>query len=267
MEATTPARAFSDRMVRCKHWKIRAKESSQVRLNSITVLSAFSLFFFFAPPARAQDFLPRPRLISVTGTAEVNVPPDEVVLSLGVESRDKDLSVAKAQHDVRIKKLLAEAHTAGVDDKYIQTSTLRMQPEYSEEKVPRFLAFEVQQTVQVTLKDLSKYEHLITKLLESGVNRVDSVEFVVSETRKYKDEVRAKAIRAAREKATAMAAELGQTIGKPWDISEDAGTPAYAQANSNYEYFGNRSAANEETTVAPGQVSIRATVRVSFQLE
>jgi len=222
----------------------------------------------------AQDFLPRPRLISVTGTAEVNVAPDEAVLSLGVESRDKDLSVAKAQHDSRVRKLLAEARNAGVEEKNIQTSALQMRPEYSEEKVPKFLAYEVSQTIQVTLKDLSKYENLITKLLESGVNRIDSVEFLLAEPRKYKDDARVKAIRAAREKATAMAAELGQTIGKPWDISEDTFNGVFAQTNSfvqanNYAVQASydRGPAAEESTVAPGQVSIRASVRVSFQLE
>jgi uncharacterized protein YggE len=247
-----------------------------VRLNSITVLSAFSLFFLFTPPALTQDFLPRPRLISVTGTAEVNVPPDEAVLSLGVESRDKDLAIAKAQHDSRVKKLLAEAHDAGVEGKYIQTSVLQMRPDYSEEKVPRFLAYQVSQTIQVTLKDLSKYERLITKLLEAGVNRVDSVEFLVAEPRKYKDEARAKAIRAAREKAVAMAAELGQTIGKPWDISEEGFNGLFAQTTrsvyaNNYvqasSYANDGSLSTEESTVAPGEVSIRASVRVSFQLE
>ena len=235
-------------------------------LNSISVLPCFLLFSVFTPPALTQDALPRPRLISVTGTAEVNVAPDEVVLSLGVESRDRELSVAKAQHDVHVKKLLAEADGAGVEGKYIQTSSLRMQPEYSEERVPRFLTYDVSQTVQVTLKDLSKYERLMTKLLESGVNRVDSVEFVVAETRKYKDEARAKAIRAAREKAVAMAAELNQTIGKPWEISEDSFNSAVATQNA-FAYAGNRAASNDESTVAPGEVSIRASVRVSFQLE
>ena len=111
-----------------------------MRFNSIAFLCGFSLFFFLTPSALTQDFVPRPRLISVTGTAEVNVAPDEVVLSLGVESRDKDLALAKAQHDHRVKKLLAEAHDAGVEGKYIQTSMLQMRPDYSEEKVPRFLA-------------------------------------------------------------------------------------------------------------------------------
>jgi uncharacterized protein len=245
-----------------------------VRLNSNAVVIPFLLLSLFTLPALTQDFLPRPRLISVTGTAEVNVAPDEVVLSLGVESRDKDLAIAKAQHDHRVKKLLAEAHDAGVEGKYIQTSMLQMQPEYSDEKVPRFLAYQVSQTIQVTLKDLSKYERLITKLLEAGVNRVDSVEFLVAEPRKYKDEARAKAIKAAREKATAMAAELGQTIGKPWDISEEGFNGLFGQtrgfANNSVQassYAYNGSSTTEESTVAPGEVSIRASVRVSFQLE
>jgi uncharacterized protein YggE len=247
-----------------------------VRLNLIIGFSAFLLCSAFAPPALTQDTFPRPRLISVTGTAEVNVAPDEVVLSLGVESRDRDLAIAKAQHDHRVKKLLAEAHDAGVEGKYIQTSMLQMRPDYSEEKVPRFLAYQVSQNIQVTLKDLSKYERLITKLLESGVNRVDSVEFLVAEPRKYKDEARAKAIRAAREKAVAMAAELGQTIGKPWDISEEGFNGLFAQTNRSVQansyvqassYANNGSLSTEESTVAPGEVSIRASVRVSFQLE
>jgi uncharacterized protein YggE len=242
----------------------------------IIVLSAFLLCSAFTPPALTQDTSNRPRLVSVTGTAEVNVAPDEVILSLGVESRDRDLTIAKAQHDHRVKKLLAEAHDAGVEGKYIQTSMLQMRPDYSEEKVPRFLTYQVSQTIQVTLKDLSKYEHLITKLLEAGVNRVDSVEFLVAEPRKYKDEARAKAIRAAREKAVAMAVELGQTVGKPWDISEEGFNGLFGQTNysiqmnrsvqaSSYANDGGLSA--EESTVAPGEVSIRASVRVSFQLE
>ena len=246
-----------------------------MRLSFIAVLSVAVVITVLPRPALAQDFLPHPRLISVTGTAEVNVAPDEVVLSLGVESRDKDLAIAKAQHDRRVKKLLAEARDAGVEGKYIQTSMLQMRPDYSDEKAPRFLAYQVSQTIQVTLKDLSKYERLITKLLEAGVNRVDSVEFLVAEPRKYKDEARAKAIRAAREKALAMAGELGQTIGKPWDISEEGFNGLFAQTNrslyaNNYvqaSSYANDGSPTEQSTVAPGEVSIRASVRVSFQLE
>lgn len=220
----------------------------------------------------AQDNFPRPRLISVAGTSEINVAPDQVVLSLGIESRDKVLGTAKAQNDARSKKVIALASKAGIEAKDIQTSELRMNRNYSEERYPRFIDFEVSQTITMTLKDLSKYETLMTRLLEAGINRVDGISFQVGETRKYKDEARSKAIQAAKEKAVAMASELGQTVGKPWDISEQDSenpfNPMSMMANTLMGGYADKErAAPTESTVAPGQVTIRASVRVSFQLE
>ena len=213
----------------------------------------------------AQDILPRPRLIFVRGTAEINVDPNEAVMDLGVETHDKELAIAKSQHDARMKKVIGLARSEGIDAKDIQTSRLSMSPDYSEGKIPRLLGYEVSQTITITLKDLSKYESLITRFLAAGINRVHNANFEVAETRKFKDEARVKAIRAAKEKATAMASELGQTIGKPWAIVED-GDGNQALTNSTFGYFGNVNT-KEESTVAPGQVNIRAAVIVSFQLE
>ena len=230
----------------------------------------FCITALLAIPAHSQDCGTQHRLITVTGTAEINVAPDQVVLNVGVESRDKDLSTAKAQHDARMKRIISDARNAGVEPKNIQTNELQMNADYSEEKVPRFLAYQVTQVVEITLKDLSKYESLTSTLLRDGVNRIDSVTFEVGETRKYKDEARLKAIRAAREKATAMAAELGQGIGKPWIILEDNATPYYYQGYANASVRHRTVQVSEEaggSSVAPGEVSIRASVNVSFELQ
>jgi uncharacterized protein YggE len=238
---------------------------------AISGLSHLLLAVVLVHPSIAEDACPRPRLISVQGTAEINVAPDEAVLTLGVDSRDKMLGVAKSQNDARAKKVMKLALAAGVEQKDIQTSALRMGPMYSDERVPRFLGYEVSQTIAITLKDVSKYEGLMTRLLEAGVNRVDDVNFRLHEPRKYKDEARSKAVTAAKEKAVAMAKELGQTVGKPWEVTEEnqdaypfiAGGMDKTRANSAY----NTGEAAEESTIAPGQVTIRASVRVSFQLE
>jgi len=150
-----------------------------------------------------------------------------------------------------------------VDEKNVQTSALRMGPRYSDEKIPRLLGYEVSQIISITLQDLSKYEALMTQLLEAGVNRVDGISFRVAQTRKYRDEARSKAIVAAKEKAVAMATTLGQTVGKPWEISEESD-----DSTLNIVTRGNvGKLIGEESTVAPGQVTISASVRVSFQLE
>jgi uncharacterized protein YggE len=236
--------------------------------NRIGALVAIMFSGMLVPVVFAQENCTHPRIISVTGTAESKVPPDEVQLTLGIDSHDKDLVVAKASNDQRIKKLMALAHTAGVEAKNVQTSALTMGPEYTDEKIPKLLGYRVSQTIAITLTDLSKYEGLMTSFLKVGVNRVDGIDFLVSDPRKYREDARLKAVRAAREKANTMAAELGQSLGKPWEITEEADPERTAYLNANFQQRSNFVAPGQESsTIAGGEVTIRSTVRVSFQLE
>ena len=227
------------------------------------------LLLFAALPASGQVTCPNQRLITVTGTAEIRVAPDEAILTVGVDSHDRELAAAKMQNDARVKKALAVAHEAGIGEKDIQTSTLTLGPNYSEERIPKLLGYDASQTITLTLKDLSKYEALMTNLLQAGVNRVEGVQFLVSEPRKFKDEARSQAIRAAREKAAAMAAEVGQSIGKPWEIAELGPEEPYAL--NTVQVSASRGLRNafesEQTPLASGQVNIRALVRISFLLD
>lgn len=237
-------------------------------MHRTTVLTlACILLVGLAEKSIAQDSCPCRRLISVVGTAEINVNPDEVVLDVAVDSRDKVLGTAKSGNDVRVGKVLSLARTAGVEAKDVQTSALHMEPEYSEEKIPHLLDYVVSQNIVITLRDLSAYETLMSELLEAGVNRVNGVNFQLAEPRKYRDEARSRAIVAAKEKAVAMAGQLGQTAGKPWIISEESGGDIFnymAVQNATRSTGGE---AAEESTVAPGQVTIRASVKVTFELE
>lgn len=236
----------------------------KAKLTRTAVVLAFCTIL--VPSLFAQDTWSHPRIISVTGDAEIKVAPDEVTLTLGVDSHDKLLTVAKLDNDKRIKKLLSLAHAAGVDSKNIQTSALTMGPDYSDEKIPKLLGYQVSQTVTVTLTDLSKYQDLMTSSLNAGVNRVDGINFFVADPKKYREEARLKAVQAAREKALAMAGQLGQTVGKPWEVTEVS--DIYADVNSLNDKSRYRSATlQEEPTVAGGVVTIRATVQISFLLE
>jgi len=242
-----------------------------MRPNLIRAVVAIAVCLALGPVILGQDVYTHPRIISVTGTAEIKVAPDEVTLILGMDSHDKDLSVAKATNDRSTKKLLSLVRDAGVDAKNIQTSALSMGPEYSEEKIPKLFGYRVSQTVVLTLKDISKYEGLLTDALKAGVNRVDGINFAISDPKKYNDEARLKAIKAAREKATAMATELGQSVGKPWEVTETEYDTTALSANFGANFYKNafmsKVAVQTESPIAGGEVTINALVRVSFQLE
>lgn len=232
-----------------------------IRTATLTVCLAF------ATAILAQDNRIHPRIISVTGSAEIKVPPDQVTVVLGVQSHERELAVAKAHNDRSVKKLLTLAHHIGVDTKNIQTSALSMGPEYSNERIPKLLSYEVSQVITITLTDLSKYEELLTGALNAGVNRVDGINFVVADAKRYREEARLNAVKAAREKARAIATELGQTVGKPWEISEDADYATVNRGSNSLMYVGALPEQEAAPTIAGGEVTIRASVHISFELD
>ncbi|HET9135336.1 MAG TPA: SIMPL domain-containing protein [Candidatus Kapabacteria bacterium] len=230
------------------------------------LLSASSTVF-------AQGYDPR-RTISVQGTAEVMVAPDQVEISMSVETNNVTLDKAREENDSKVSAILAMVKKMGVEDKYIQTDYMSVEPRYDQkygdngqpsERV--FLGYYMTKHLSITLRDVTKYEKLIAEALKLGTNYVNGATFGISDSRKIKDQARLDAIKSAKEKATALAAELGQKVGKPLMISE--GTNSYYPATANTwraeskVYDGN----NEGVSTAPGQIKLEAEVSVVFELE
>ena len=172
----------------------------------------------FALPAFSQQSQEPPQ-ISVSGSAEVKVAPDEIYLRLGVETRDEALEVAKKQNDERVSRALAFLKSKGVADKDVQTDFINIEPTYNDYSSRRVEIYVVRKTMQVRLTDIKGFEAILTGLLNSGVNNVHGMELRTSELRKHRDTARAMAIRAAREKADALAAELGVKRGKVYAVN------------------------------------------------
>jgi uncharacterized protein YggE len=220
-----------------------------------------------------------PGYITVTGDADVRVVPDEVLLTLGVETWDEELSVAKLQNDNRVKAVLDIARGYGVESRHIQTDLISIEPRYHDNyEKDRLIGYFVRKTIVITLKDISRFEDLLTSILTADVNYVHGIQFRTTELRQHRDQARALAIKAAQEKAEAMAGELGQTIGGPTSIREDhAGWYSWYGSWWGYrrgngmaqnviqEVGGNDPASGD--TIAPGQITVNARVTVTFELE
>jgi len=107
-----------------------------------------------------------PPLITVTGQAEVRVPPDEVVFTLGVESVDKDMLAAKKRTDDSVREVLAIARRNNVKPEDVQTSFISIQPKYNTDDLEytarqsvkrEFVGYQVSKTVAVILRDISRF--------------------------------------------------------------------------------------------------------------
>ncbi|HEX8130227.1 MAG TPA: SIMPL domain-containing protein [Pyrinomonadaceae bacterium] len=248
--------------------------------NLLRIIGATACVVCLSVAARAQTRattdLP---LVSVSGQAEVLVAPDEVLFTLEVKKIDKDLSVAKTQNDESTRQILALARRFKVEPQDMKTDYISVDMKYTTDlidddssSVPQrrvkreFVGYEVSKTVIIRFVDIPRFEEFFSAVLQAGVSSVRDVSFRTSQIRKFRDEARTLAIRAAREKAAALAREIGQSIGKAHSISEEGEGRSSNSANYSTT-VGGRFSDDESSTIAPGTIRVAARVSVSFILQ
>lgn len=222
-----------------------------------------------------------PGQISVTGTAAVRVAPDEVFLTLGVESRDKSLQATTRDNSERIAKALAVIKRHGVPEKSVQLNYIQVEPDFDTD-VSRItpVAYRARKSIGIKITKLESFEPLLTDLFAVGVNQVENIEFRNSDLRKHRDRARELAVTAAREKADALTAQLGVKRGRAVRISEDSGwrwggwSGSYRGGQNLMQQNVVQSAPNTggqgdggEGELSVGQISVTATINVDFLLE
>jgi uncharacterized protein YggE len=243
--------------------------------SKFAVFIAFSFLLLVSINAQTSAVNPPPT-VQVTGTAEIQVVPDEVTFSLRVTKSDKSLQIAKTQNDENIARIIALTKRFAIDAKDVKTDFIsvgekfdRVKSKDDDEYQNVFAGYTVSKTIVVKLRDLSKFESFLSEIVKVGVTQIGGVNFQSSEIRKHKDRARALAMRAAKEKAEALAKEIGQSIGKAVSIEEENGDDersSNANLTSNSISFGLVGESGDSETIAPGTITIRARVSVRFLL-
>jgi uncharacterized protein YggE len=253
----------------------------------MTTLTCVSSICLLASIARAQaepaSSNAPPRTITTSGEAVVYVVPDEIVINFGVETFDAQLGRAKEANDAASKKLLEALRKLGVEDKHLQTSDLEVEIDYidgghASKGIEGYFA---RRMYSVTLKDTKKFEQAVDAALGSGANRLMGFEYRTTQLRKHRDEARRMAIRAAREKADALARELECSIGRPRTIGEGynasvgtwgsrwgwgGGMNSYNVAQNAAQADGGAGGDEGGEALPLGQVGVRAQITVTFDL-
>ena len=233
-----------------------------------TALLLLLLLPLTAAPAAAQERREPPH-VTVTGEAEMNIAPDEVVFDVTLQAFNKELKLAKTQVDERLKGLIGLARKHGVAESDTQTDYVKVDPRFkSGNDTKAFLGYWVRKDLVFTLRDVKRAEGLLSELLDFGVWRINSISFQTSQMRKYRDQARALAMKAAQEKAAALAGAVGQKIGKALTIEEDApGRGSAPNLSSNVVAYDRGDSSESEGTLALGLIKVSARVTVKFELE
>ena len=228
---------------------------------------------FCCSVSSAQIFRDKPT-VEVNGDAEVKVVPDRVTIQFGVETRNQSLEGAAAATDAAVKRVMAAFHSLGVDQSDIQTDFIRVEIAYADQGRSTVIAnYTATKGVQVLLKDVSRFDQILQAGLKSGANKIDSVDFSTSELRKYRDQARALAVKAAIEKAQDLARAGNFHIAeKPLSVNATS-SGVYWPMNGRYGYMAQNAVQNvtgggeSGESVALGKISVTASVSMVFEIQ
>jgi uncharacterized protein len=213
-----------------------------------------------ASPALAQnDF---PAAISVTGEANVSVPPDLALVEAGVTSDGKTARDASEANNAAMGKVLTALRGAGIDEKNYQTSRLSLQAQYAPNRsgASPVTGYRASNRVSVKVHDVAKVASVIDTLVGAGANDLGGISFMVSQASKLLDDARTQAIADARRKAEIYANAAGVALGAPLSISEGApGGPVFRAKMA--------APMAAPTPVAQGEETLSVTVNVSWAIK
>jgi uncharacterized protein YggE len=214
--------------------------------------------------------------IKVTGTAEIFVVPDTATFSFTVSKKNNSVAAAKKENDETVAKITDLAKRFNIPAADVKTDYIRVSEVTKRVRIPNSNndyetvpdGYRVSRSMVIKLRDMSRFESFLTALIEAGVTDVSNVSFSSSELRKYKDQARREAIRAAREKAQAIVGEIGQLIGRAVSIEEkniDGNRSLYANTTANFASVGDDDD-DDTVTAAIGTIAVKAQVEVEFLL-
>ena len=114
-----------------------------------------------------------------------------------------------------------------IDEKDIQTENFNINPRYEWNDNERILVgYEINQVINVKIRNLDIIGDVIQKSTDLGANDINSLSFTFDNDEALKEEAREKAIQNAKDKAEALAKDLGVKMVKIVDFYESSSVPA-----------------------------------------
>jgi uncharacterized protein YggE len=207
------------------------------------------------------------RTLAVTGTAEISVEPDICYMSLVVETQSKKAVDAYTENSLIMNRVNAVVKTLNVDAKDMQTGYFAINPEYHwDDKSNKYIfdGYKVTHVLEVKIRKLENVSKVLDEAINAGATGVEGIHFTVENPKKYAEQAREDAIKAARKKAEQFARLTDVVLGKPLSISESE--------PGDYHYYAQTAMAldgafrNGGATLEPGQVKLTHTVYITYEI-
>ena len=214
--------------------------------------------------------------VYVEGQARMEVPPDMATISFKVEEFQENADSALSIMKKHSADLISFFNEQGIDKKdvssyQISKSAKRERKDYAELNI---LGYELKQEFEVTLRELSKYEELMKKLL--SMNNITGIRASFNSTKRkqFESELIAQATADAKQQANLLAKEFGVRLGSIYALSHEEFANLAGKFGLSYGTSGGLAGgivtdalASEDLFIIPSTIKLWASVNAIFKLE
>lgn len=204
------------------------------------------------------------RTINVTGEGEVTAAPDIAYVSLGVITEKSTTTEAQSANSTVMNNVINTIKKAGIKDEDIKTTDYSIYPKYNYDettKVNTLVGYTVSNTLNITVKDISKVGQIIDAAVGNGVNTCNSISFGVSDYEKYYNMALQNALSNAQSKAKTISNFLNIKLKAPITITENSTEIPRTYPVS----LDNASKSSDTTSIQAGTYKIQANVSLVYE--
>jgi len=214
------------------------------------------------------------KVITVSGYGTVDTHPDEAVLRLAVVTQAEDAKNASDENVEKMDAVLAALYEIGIPEDDAVTSGYRVRPRYNwRDDEESLIGFQVQNSLVVTVRDITKVGDVIDATIGAGANEINDVTFTVSDDRQaeLRDEAIADAVDKAKADAASVARAMDVAIVGPVEISTTGSQFSPYRMYMGYEAVYDEAmpvemkAMGAGPQIQPGDVTVSAQVTVVYE--
>ncbi len=262
-------------------------DTNGMRAVLIGVFSILSLFLLAETINIAANFgrsgIPATDTITVQGDGQATLAPDVARVSFTVENTKATVADAQAATTKQANAALDYVKGQGVAEKDIKTLSYNISPQYSYPSLgnptpcvgdvcpvtytrsPKIIGYQVSETIQVTMRDLTKVGELLGGLGNLGVQNVNGPAFALDDSTSGYSAARADAIDKAKAQAALLADQLDVRLGKIVNFSESSGGNQYPVYATGMMSASDAKAA-PTPTVPTGENTYNASVSITYEI-
>lgn len=251
-----------------------------IRIAVIGVLAVLALYLGAETITVGENFgrpaNPATDTITVTGDGQATMAPDVARVSWSVTNTAASVAAAQAATTKQANDALEYVAGQGIANTDVKTLSYDISPQYSYPSpcppgalcpsyggTPKITGYQVSETVQVTIRDLSKVGALLEGLGTRQVENVSGPAFALDDSSEGYDAARADAIDKAKAQAQLLADQLGVRLGKIVNFSESSSGYPYPVA---YGMSAMGSAKAATPNVPAGENTYSASVSITYEI-